>query len=56
VPTLLVSSKLSSEIMENNSLFDFLRKPFVPDQLRSRLEEILGGTGAVGYAAPVEEI
>ena len=41
VPALLVSGKLSSELIEGNCDFDFLRKPFVPDQLRSKLEEIL---------------
>ena len=41
VPALLVSGKLSAELLEGNCDFDFLRKPFVPDQLRSKLEEIL---------------
>jgi CheY-like chemotaxis protein len=39
---LLISGKLSSEILTGNSLYDFLRKPFVPDQLRGKLKEILG--------------
>lgn len=39
--TLLISGRMSSEIMDGNALFDFLRKPFVPDQLRSKLDEIL---------------
>jgi len=38
---LLISGRLSSEIVEANAMFDFLRKPFVPAQLRSKLEEIL---------------
>jgi len=41
VPALLVSGKLSSELIEGNLAFDFLHKPFVPDQLRLKLEEIL---------------
>ncbi len=38
---LLISGRLSSEIVEGNESFDFLRKPFFPDQLKSKLEEIL---------------
>ena len=52
VPALLVSGRLSSELIEGNCYFDFLRKPFVPDQLRSKLEEILSRSGTHG----VEEI
>jgi CheY-like chemotaxis protein len=38
---LLISGKTSSEILEANALFDFLRKPFVPQQLKSKLQQIL---------------
>jgi CheY-like chemotaxis protein len=46
VPALLVSGKMSSELIDGNCFFDFLRKPFVPDQLRSKLEEILSRSSA----------
>jgi CheY-like chemotaxis protein len=38
---LLMSGRLSSEIVEENAMFDFLRKPFVPAELKSKLETIL---------------
>ena len=38
---LLISGKMSSEISEANTMFDFLRKPFMPAQLKTKLEEIL---------------
>ena len=38
---LLISGKMSSEISEGNTMFDFLRKPFMPAQLKTKLEEIL---------------
>jgi DNA-binding response OmpR family regulator len=38
---LLISGKMSSEILQGNSKFDFLRKPFVPEQLKSKIGHIL---------------
>jgi CheY-like chemotaxis protein len=38
---LLISGRLSSEIVENNRNFEFLRKPFFPEQLKSKLREVL---------------
>lgn len=51
---LLISGRMSSEIVDGNALFDFLRKPFVPAQLKSKLEEILSRTEPSGPL--VEEI
>jgi CheY-like chemotaxis protein len=39
--TLLISGQMNSEMPDGDGFFDFLRKPFVPGQLRSKLEEIL---------------
>lgn len=39
---LLISGKMSSEIRQGNPDFDFLRKPFLPDQLKNKIQEILG--------------
>lgn len=48
---LLISGKMSSEILKGNADFDFLRKPFVPDQLKSKISSILArGVG------PAEEV
>ena len=49
---LLISGKMSSEIAEANAPFDFLRKPFVPAQLKTKLDEILEKRAG----GPVEEI
>jgi two-component system, cell cycle sensor histidine kinase and response regulator CckA len=38
---LLISGKTSSEILAGNVWFDFLHKPFVPEQLKAKLLEIL---------------
>jgi two-component system cell cycle sensor histidine kinase/response regulator CckA len=38
---LLISGKTSSEIVAGNAMFDFLRKPFVPEQLKLKLVQIL---------------
>ena len=51
---LLISGRMSSEIVEANAMFDFLRKPFVPAQLKSKLEEILARTDP--SSAVVEEV
>jgi len=40
-PALLISGKTSSEIVQGNVLFDFLAKPFVPAQLKAKLDEIM---------------
>ena len=53
---LLVSGKMNSEIVRNNATFDFLGKPFVPGQLRSKLEEILHRPDAQPVETMVEEI
>ena len=42
---LLISGRMSSEIIEGNVIFDFLRKPFVPAQLKSKLDEIMNRDG-----------
>jgi CheY-like chemotaxis protein len=39
--TLLISGQMNSEMPDGDGFFGFLRKPFVPEQLRSKLEEIL---------------
>lgn len=41
---LLISGKTSSEIVRGNTLFDFLAKPFVPAQLKAKLDEIMNRT------------
>jgi YesN/AraC family two-component response regulator len=38
---LLISGRISSEILAGNALFDFLHKPFVPEQLKTKLRQIL---------------
>jgi CheY-like chemotaxis protein len=53
---LLVSGKMSSEIVEGNALFDFLHKPFVPGQLRSKLQEILTRPRGDAGVYDVEEV
>jgi CheY-like chemotaxis protein len=39
--SLLMSGKLGSEIIRESRELDFLRKPFVPEELRQKLREIL---------------
>lgn len=51
---LLISGRMSSEIISANAMFDFLRKPFVPAELKSKLEEILSRTARSDAA--VEEL
>ena len=41
---LLISGRISSEIIAGNALFDFLHKPFVPEQLKAKLVQILRRT------------
>jgi two-component system cell cycle sensor histidine kinase/response regulator CckA len=53
---LLISGKLSSEILEGNAKFDFLRKPFVPDQLKSKIRDILARATGGHSPAEVEQI
>ena len=48
---LLISGKLSSEIVTANARFDFLHKPFVPDQLKAKMLQVLSRP-----ASAVEEI
>lgn len=38
---LLISGRISSEIVAKNATFDFLHKPFVPEQLKTKLSQIL---------------
>lgn len=56
VRALLVSGEMSSEISEASATFDFLGKPFVPLQLRSKLEEIMSRPGTSECAPSVDEI
>lgn len=41
IRALLISGRTSSEILAGNALFHFLSKPFVPAQLKAKLQQIL---------------
>ena len=41
IRSLLMSGKLGSEVIRESRELDFLRKPFVPEELRQKLREIL---------------
>lgn len=43
---LLISGRTSSEIVRGNESFDFLAKPFLPAQLKARIELMLSLEGA----------
>ena len=49
---LLISGKMSSEIVEANVGFDFLRKPFLPDQLTKKIQSMFSAIGS----SSIEEI
>jgi CheY-like chemotaxis protein len=55
-PALLISGKTSSEIVRGNVLFDFLAKPFVPAQLKAKLDEIMNRDGRRQDLPAMEEI
>jgi DNA-binding response OmpR family regulator len=38
---LLISGRASSEVVQGNSMFDFLAKPFLPADLTARIDRIL---------------
>jgi len=55
-PALLISGKTSSEIVQGNVLFDFLAKPFVPAQLKAKLNEVMSRVGRRTEFPDMEEI
>jgi DNA-binding response OmpR family regulator len=55
-PALLISGKTAAELVQGNALFDFLAKPFVPAQLKAKIEGILNRMAAEPGRAATEEI